>query len=308
MNTKTYLGIILVIVVAIVIALSLERPNISQNKPINTVLYSCNAGKTITAVYYNGESKPAVSSGQPPIPGGRVELTLNDGSKMTLSQTISADGIRYANTDESFVFWSKGNGALVLENNVEKTYIGCIAVAPESQDENLPAIYSNSAEGFSLRLPSLATSTVSGGQNDYLADESYKYQELGPGKDIGGVKFTIPALLSAGTNLSSDSYISVEKIPQTQNCSANLFLDQGASAVTVTDNGKIYSVASSTGAAAGNRYEETIYAIPGTNPCVAVRYFIHYGVFENYPAGAVKEFDKETLLNQFNAIRRTLVI
>ena len=64
----------------------------------------------------------------------------------------------------------------------------------------------------------------------------------------------------------------------------------------------------STGAAAGNRYEETVYTLPGTNPCIAVRYFIHYGVFQNYPAGTVREFDQQALLASFDAIRHTLVI
>jgi hypothetical protein len=39
-----------------------------------------------------------------------------------------------------------------------------------------------------------------------------------------------------------------------------------------------------------------------------VRYFIHYGVFQNYPAGMVREFDQQALLASFDAIRRTLVV
>ena len=73
--------------------------------------------------------------------------------------------------------------------------------APEPQS-TLPQAYSNKALGFSIRLPA-----------DYTIDESYKYQAFGPGKDIAGVKFTIPASVAAGTNLGSDSYISVEEIP-----------------------------------------------------------------------------------------------
>jgi membrane-bound inhibitor of C-type lysozyme len=68
------------------------------------------------------------SPGQPPIPTGVVSLRLSDGRALDLGQTISADGARYANPDESFVFWSKGDGALVLEKGVEKTYIGCVTV------------------------------------------------------------------------------------------------------------------------------------------------------------------------------------
>jgi len=169
--------------------------------------------------------------------------------------------------------------------------------APAQPSAGLSQTYQNGTERFSLQYPS-----------GFTLDETYHYQELGPGKDIAGVKFSIPASMMAGTNLGSDTYMSVEEISQIQNCTAVLFLESGAPVQTITDGSATYSVAFSTGAAAGNRYEEWVYALPGTNPCMAVRYFIHYGVFENYPAGAVKEFDKEEILKLFDAIRRTLVI
>lgn len=142
-------------------------------------------------------------------------------------------------------------------------------------------------------------------------DSSYEYQELGPGMAIGGVKFTIPESVATGTNLSADSYVSVEEIPATSTCSAAMFLDAGAitsGPVMLSNNGVTYSVASSTGAGAGNRYEETVYAIPGTDPCIAVRYFIHYGVIENYPVGMISQFDEAALKAQFDEIRRSLVV
>jgi len=63
-----------------------------------------------------------------------------------------------------------------------------------------------------------------------------------------------------------------------------------------------------TEAAVGNRYEETVYAMPGTSPCVAVRYFIHWTIIENYPPGAVTAFDRQALLDRFDAMRGTLVL
>lgn len=99
--------------------------------------YICQEGKTINASYYKGEQKQ-VEPGQPPIPSGSIKLTLSDGQNLDLPQTISADGSRYANNDESFVFWSKGDGALILENNIEKTYIGCVVITkdPEALPNN----------------------------------------------------------------------------------------------------------------------------------------------------------------------------
>ncbi len=272
----------------------------------NKVEYICAQNKTITATYSNHPTTTTVQPGQPPIPTGEVGLILSDGRTLTLAQTISADGTRYANPDESFVFWSKGNGALVLENNQEESSISCMRVANERAGESLPQPYANSWVGFSLRLPSLATATNS--FNGFQLDESYHY-DLTPTEKIFGIKFNIPTALATGTNLSNDSYLSIERLPKTLNCSANLFLSRtDLKNRSATENDTTYSVASSTDAAAGNRYEEIIYALPDTNPCVAVRYFIHSTVFENYPTGTIGQFDRQALLKQFDAIRHSLVI
>ena len=266
--------------------------------------YACDAGKTIVATYYTGPSQTmATSSTTPPTPNGSVALTLSDGRTMTLPQTISGSGIRYANADESLVFWSEGNTAFITEgtgNNAPQTFANCVAVSTISGQESWN-VFASSTLGYSIKYPAGFTVTA-----------PYAYQELGPGKDIAGVKFTIDPAIATGTNLGMDSYVSVEQLPGSSaaSCSASLFLDMqgGASAGTLTDNGVTYSVASSTGAGAGNRYEEWVWAIPGSSLCTAVRYFIHYGVIENYPAGMVTQFDQAALLGQFDGIRRSLVL
>ncbi len=58
------------------------------------------------------------------MPGGRAQIALSDGRLLTLPQTISADGIRYANADGSIIFLIKGDGAFVLERH-QQTYVNC---------------------------------------------------------------------------------------------------------------------------------------------------------------------------------------
>lgn len=93
--------------------------------PVSTVTYACAQGRSLTAEYFTGPTRTAPDGA--PIPGGHVVLTLADGNKLTLPQTLSGSGIRYANTDESFVFWSKGDTAFVEQGaNRTVTYADCV--------------------------------------------------------------------------------------------------------------------------------------------------------------------------------------
>ena len=305
MNKKNII-IGLVAIILIVIGIFLNNKNNSaivstQNNQTNdqnlitSVSFSCDDDKTIQASFYEGATPPKVEPGQPPIPTGSVKISLSDGRALDIPQAISADGARYATSNDAIVFWNKGKGAFITENN-EKTYSGCIQLAEKT--DSLSNVYENSKKGFSILYP-----------NGFTVDKDYTYQEAGPGKSISGVKFTIPSSMASGTNLSSDSYLSVEELPQASNCSATLFsYDNSEKATEVTDGDTIYSYLKTGDAGAGNRYDEFIYAIPGTNPCIALRYFIHYGVFENYPAGTVTKFDEKALTDTFDQIRHSLIV
>ena len=126
MKTFTAVGVVAALIIAGGAWYWLGHNSTSPTAPTNTVSYSCNGGASITAAYYEGEKQPAPAPGEPPTPSGSVALALSDGRAMTLLRTLSADGLRYANADESFVFWSKGDSVLVLENGKEKSYIGCV--------------------------------------------------------------------------------------------------------------------------------------------------------------------------------------
>lgn len=140
----------------------------------------------------------------------------------------------------------------------------------------------------------------------YTFNSAYAYDQFGPTKLIKGVSFTIPAEMATGTNLGSDTRVSVEQLPRAKNCTGDIFIQANVKPQKITDTGTEYSLATSSGAGAGNRYEESVYALLGSNPCTAVRYYIHYSAIENYPAGAVREFDRTQLLSDFDQIRHSL--
>jgi membrane-bound inhibitor of C-type lysozyme len=256
--------------------------------------YVCREGGRFDATFI----EPDIVSGNTSA-GRSVEIAFEGGDTLSLVQVESASGAKYANADESRVFWAQGNGALMLESNEEKTYKGCMAVAMTPSGSDLAGIYVSASSTFSLRIPA--------GEDAYVIDEAHAYQ-ANPAKILKGTKFTIPTTMATGTNLSGDTYISVESIAGVESCSADLFLDGTHTPSTVTENGMTYSVASSSNAGAGNRYEEVIYALSGTQPCIAFRYFIHYTAAENYEQGAIQEFDRAALIKQFDTIRSTLVL
>ncbi len=72
-------------------------------------LFTCTQGKALKALFT----------------AGAVNLSLSDGRRINLPQAVSASGARYANPDESFVFWNKGKGAFIEEYG-KTTYAGCI--------------------------------------------------------------------------------------------------------------------------------------------------------------------------------------
>lgn len=78
--------------------------------PVATATFKCKDGKTIGATFY----------------ASSVDLKLSDGRSLKVPQAMSGSGARYANKDETFVFWNKGDTAFVTEGKDGKeTYSGC---------------------------------------------------------------------------------------------------------------------------------------------------------------------------------------
>ncbi len=154
--------------------------------------------------------------------------------------------------------------------------------------------YTDPTLGYSISYPA-----------NWTIDPRYVFDALGPGREIKGVAFTIPARLAAGTNLGSDTRLSVESLPG-RDCTPAQFVDPAENVRKLGADGRVYSAASSEDAGAGNRYATQVFVLDGTSPCLAVRYFIHSSAIENYDPGTVKPFDGAALTAAFDRIRATL--
>ena len=126
------------------------------------------------------------------------------------------------------------------------------AAPPSYSPEDTPSMNTYATSTFSITYPST-----------YAVDDTYAYDQF-EGKPIAGLKFSVPLAMTEGTNLSSDSGVSVEWLPRAKNCTGDIYIKENVRAQSVTENGVEYSVATSSGAAAGNLYEEQVYALVGS--------------------------------------------
>ena len=268
--------------------------------------YLCEGNKTIRVVLFITSKHPFS------INIGKVKVILDNGKKITLHKISKNNELnQYANRNKTFILKEENKYSIeILEKNNKSR---CIILSDDNG--NLPNTYLDPDIGFTVRYP-----------KNFKIDTSYKYQ-LSPDKEIKGVKFVISEDLSNSTNLSNyDTGISVETIYDTDNCSADLFFDTKVESklrdfvINIKNHFNddevnycptrlfTFSVASRIKKVDNHYYYEKVYALPGTNPCIGIRYFIHSVNISNYPKGEILEFDKNYLLKQFNKIRDSLVL
>jgi len=276
---------------------------------VSASTYYCKNNIVIGAKFYEvmlPEKSPSTSNIQTS-PSGYADISLGNGKIIRLQQTVSASGVRYATTGDTFVFWVKGNSVLILEQGRIDNFVDCEQKKLRSGNASTSVLYSDNTLGYSVIVPPYTTPLDVQKSTHYRINENYTYGLI-PGEIIKGISFTVPSSVTQGTNLSVDSYISVEHIDNAKTCTASIFLESTTTSRTIIENNKTYSVASSSGIGAGTRYEETVYAVQGKRACFGVRYFIHYEAIENYSIGTTKEFDKQKLLLSFDKIRKSLVV
>jgi len=137
---KTLLEVV-VVILAVVGFFYLYKEESSQITPIEGVInqatFYCVENKAIQAIFFSD----------------KVELTLSDGRNMLLNQAVSASGARYANTDESFVFWNKGDTAFVTEGD-QTTFKDCATTTGDETQTQIanPASVNCSKVGGTLTI------------------------------------------------------------------------------------------------------------------------------------------------------------
>jgi hypothetical protein len=156
--------------------------------------------------------------------------------------------------------------------------------------------YRDARMGFSISYP-----------DGWQVDRRHIYSALGPGKEIHGVAFHINPGIAAGTNLSDDSYLAVEVLPNVQPCAAEPFLDDAIDKPRIksNNNGIQWSVLDGADQGAGNIYEETVQAAIGSQPCIATRAFVHSTNIGNYDPGTVKAFSRGKLNATIDKMRHS---
>lgn len=157
--------------------------------------------------------------------------------------------------------------------------------------------FGDARTGFSIAYP-----------EGWTVDSHYVYPMRLEGRELHGVSFSVPEALRAHSNLAADSRLTVESISGIKPCDARHFVATPENELTENDGGHTWSVANAGDAGAGNFYDETVYALEGSSPCLAIRYFIHSTNIANYDPGAVQQFDRRALVTMFGRIRSTLTL
>ncbi|MBX9765298.1 hypothetical protein K2X83_01510 [Patescibacteria group bacterium] len=151
--------------------------------------------------------------------------------------------------------------------------------------------------GLSVRYPA-----------DFTVDDSYNYVGLGQDKYIQGISFSVPASKLKGTNLLPGTQASVEIIPNTPSCHVKLFLSDPSNIRSFIDGDVLYSSGMHKSENSKSEYEEQVYAITGSSPCVAIRYLIRTEPITSYNAASLASYNRKDLLSVFDTMRHSLVV
>jgi len=223
-----------------------------------------------------------------------VALTLSDGRHVSLPQQRMGSGIRYEATTtvgssvEDIAFISKGASAFLTENG-SQTYQQCTAASVVESGSGMQT-YTDLGKTFSFLFPT--TFSIEGSSEGYSTDWAVFATTSG----LQLAKILVPKSYVPGTNFSDATFtVGVSGNPSAlATCIQNPNGTRGTATAT-TINGIPFTKLFFQDAGAGNRYDTTSYRTVYDHMCYVVEYTIHYGVFQNYPAGSIQEFNEASL-------------
>jgi membrane-bound inhibitor of C-type lysozyme len=255
----------------------------------NTALYTCDAGKTITANFLNST-----------LPASSVMLVLSDGRSFSLPQVMSGSGIRYeegAGTSKDIQFSSEGDNAFLSENGTI-TYNNC--VAGTTTTSGTAKSFTDQGKTFTFTYPSAFA--ISGGGVGYSTDWMVNATTSG----LLLVKATLPSSFEPKTNFADATFTVGTSPDPTAVAECLTVAESGGSAPqksTVTINGVPYAKFITNDAGAGNLYETTSYRTVRNNQCYAIEYTIHSSQLANYPPSAgISAFDQARVVSALESI------
>lgn len=211
-STLTIIGVVLVgSIVALIVAMSMTGGADESVTRTGEASYSCADGTTINVQFLADES---------------AIVTL-DGTPYELSQVQAASGARYANSDESFVFWEQGGEAVVLVDG-EVMYDACRTADAESEPYTTDPMMGYTVS-FDVPVGAEVSANTAGGST------AYRVLYAGPQNEdpalTDGWTVTIQMLAkNAGTSL--EAFVNTERanIPNAANATVNgeLFFGRNA--------------------------------------------------------------------------------
>jgi membrane-bound inhibitor of C-type lysozyme len=212
-----------------------------------------------------------------------VELTLKDGKVVTLSQTISASGIRYEKGTMAFI--SKGDDAFVMEKD-KITYTNCVAGNQATTQDT--STFTDQEKTFSFSHPNQFV--LSGGELGYSPNWSYNSSSSGMILAV----VSIPQKFMPKTNFGEAKFtVSTSDDPtEVKNCLKSNYGEFGTT-TKVTIGDRNFTKITFTDVGAGNYYDITSYRTVYNGQCYAVEGVIHSMNIGNYtPDRGIKQFDR----------------
>ncbi len=146
--------------------------------------------------------------------------------------------------------------------------------------------YRNDEAGYTVQYP-----------KDFFVNESGK-NPLNSNESFYGIFFNFPSSFTLGTNLSKESYISIETKAEVA-CTPSDFTYTGegpiSKSLSLQSDGISWTGKAGSDAAAGNYYTETIYTTMHNKTCYGAKLFLHATNVGNYEPGTIREFDQDAI-------------